>query len=593
MKKAIEIIIMTISHIKNILGRLVLIYLVPCVIICSVTLSYVSQNTQVRIIGDEFGYWTAAAWINHWDWTTVASYNGYFSWGYGVVLSLLARFITNMSRSYQLALVLNSVFLCLTYILIFKVSGYFCSQKQVLLRVILSLATIMYGGNLFYSQFTMAETPLLLLFWLSVFLLCKVCTKYSRLIAAVYCLTLVYMYYVHMRTLGILIVGLLFLFYHLLIHLRNRQEALLCSIVAILALLLGHYVKYNYKLYLQSNPEAPFFAVADYEGLSEHLVKPSEIVTAVPIGFVGKLYYLIVSSLGLGMIAISSIYDQIIKADKQKMDNKNYVILYVLCSILITIFITCIFQSNYDTRYDLLVYGRYYDFIISSFVLIGFAGLINNKKFHLKTSLLVLLLASLITNYFIPKSIGHGPIHFNSPGLQYVLELVNYNLFIAGCICAGLLVIIYFAFYLPIKTEKLVVVFAVLFAIYQITSYKWDYERKVLTPGSIESMNKEIELADYIKSHVENRNIYFYRPEDNTKSMEHLQFQLGNVALNCTSDVNRLRGLSADDYLVTPQNYNLNEEIGEILPFEYESICESKRNSLWQPIATDSAHKQE
>ena len=53
----------------------------------------VSELKMISIIGDEFGYWASGSFLAGFDWSDVASYNAYYSYGYGIWLYLILKIV--------------------------------------------------------------------------------------------------------------------------------------------------------------------------------------------------------------------------------------------------------------------------------------------------------------------------------------------------------------------------------------------------------------------------------------------------------------------------------------------------------------------
>ena len=69
-----------------------------------------SLNT-ICVIGDEFGYWASGAYFAGLDWGDVACFNPYYSYGYGLWLSLIIKFFDDSILAYKVAIILNCFFI--------------------------------------------------------------------------------------------------------------------------------------------------------------------------------------------------------------------------------------------------------------------------------------------------------------------------------------------------------------------------------------------------------------------------------------------------------------------------------------------------
>lgn len=90
--------------------------LTGCFIILLITIFNVSKLQNIYILADEFGYWTAASFFRGYDWSSIATMNPYYSFGYGILLSPLL-YLQNGTLSYQCAIILNGILLCFSFLL--------------------------------------------------------------------------------------------------------------------------------------------------------------------------------------------------------------------------------------------------------------------------------------------------------------------------------------------------------------------------------------------------------------------------------------------------------------------------------------------
>lgn len=96
-----------------------------CIIIMVITLFFVGEKNVPYVLGDEFGYWTSAAYFFGYDWSGIASINGYFSFGYGLLLTPLFL-LKDSVLMYRTAIVMNALFLVGSFVF-----GVYCRTKIV------------------------------------------------------------------------------------------------------------------------------------------------------------------------------------------------------------------------------------------------------------------------------------------------------------------------------------------------------------------------------------------------------------------------------------------------------------------------------
>ena len=74
----------------------------------------IDKTYQMYILGDEFGYWTNAAYMFGYNWSSVTSHNTYYSWGYSLLLVPLF-YISNWKIRYQVALAINITLMIIAF----------------------------------------------------------------------------------------------------------------------------------------------------------------------------------------------------------------------------------------------------------------------------------------------------------------------------------------------------------------------------------------------------------------------------------------------------------------------------------------------
>ena len=100
------------------------------VVILTLTIKYIEENLCISVIGDEFGYWSAAAFITDKPWHSLVSTNSYYGWGYGVILSPILYILSQEPVvMYQTAIVVNGIMLCFILMVSYKCVLRFSDKK--------------------------------------------------------------------------------------------------------------------------------------------------------------------------------------------------------------------------------------------------------------------------------------------------------------------------------------------------------------------------------------------------------------------------------------------------------------------------------
>ena len=68
------------------------------------------------VVPDEIGYWATGYFFNGTNWNRIMGTSSYYGWGYGIILSLILKVVSNPIWAYRSAIFLNGVFLVLIFI---------------------------------------------------------------------------------------------------------------------------------------------------------------------------------------------------------------------------------------------------------------------------------------------------------------------------------------------------------------------------------------------------------------------------------------------------------------------------------------------
>ena len=101
-------------------------------------------------VSDEIGYWTAAAWINNFDWSPVMSHSQYYGWGYGILLSFIFK-IPNPILRFRMAIVINAILLNLLFIFLVKICDLLFDNNDKKLNVIMAGMATCYSYNIIFA----------------------------------------------------------------------------------------------------------------------------------------------------------------------------------------------------------------------------------------------------------------------------------------------------------------------------------------------------------------------------------------------------------------------------------------------------------
>ncbi len=393
------------------------------------------------IYPDEFGYWAHAARLVGYDWSDVVSLGSYYSFGYSIILFPFFYLFQDSVMAYRAAVTLNFFMLLVDMICLYKIAVKCLenqqekSEKLKELIAIFSTVAIFSAGNLFYAWMTMTEIPLLTVYILICMLMLDYLkhSKFSTLICLV--LALVYIFFVHMRAVGVLIAGTCIILLHVIVNLKKKRQVLLILFAGTVIFIVGILVKNGIyrKIYADASR-----TLLDANNLFGQVGKLRHILTwqgflDLLSSLVGKLLYLGVASYGTfywGMYAlIKNIYKGIQNAFRTK-HIETYLLfdMFVVLSVISQIMITAIYMIH-PQRLDNLTYGRYNEFILPLVMIAGMKELSEDKQKWTGTGAIVLsqLLATLLVIYTAERK-GLITLHgYFMVGMSYLYDENNFE----------------------------------------------------------------------------------------------------------------------------------------------------------------------
>lgn len=313
---------------------------------------YLPKSYGIFFPQDEFGYWNNAARIVGIDWSDVALGQSSYAYGYSVLLiPLLVLLKSNPILLYKMAIVLNA-FLLIVYVFYFEklISRVFngLSKLQITqLTLICAFAPYVVG----YVHYTIAEMLIHVLF---VMILNAVYDMEEHDMEKKYIirggLLCGVLLFVHYRTIGVTFTFVIIVLSHYIRTTTSSRNRVIVSIVCICILFLTVCV----------------ISLTGYFSLSE-LIKV-ENIKELTIGVIGKIFYVIVATLGLGGIGIATMINNI-----KSTLNRFYILAFgFLC------FISAYFFLG-SMRIDHLVYGRYIEMFLPFLLCVGINTIIEKK----------------------------------------------------------------------------------------------------------------------------------------------------------------------------------------------------------------------
>lgn len=566
--------------------QLLLTYVVPFVLILCFCLYYLKSNTSLKVVPDEYGYWAAAAYMTGTDWAEITSFNSYYGFGYGVILAPILLCTNDGVTAYQIAMIVNALLVCGIYVIAVKVIEEIRPELKTSIKIFVALTAVLYTGTIYYTQFTLAEIPLIFVYWLIVLLVCKLLKKATILRLLLFSVLAIYIFSIHQRAIGISIICGMFFLYLFIKKCKNKKHFFIVAAVSV-ACIIGVFV---FKETYQNAffPQTGIYTnVNDFSGQQDKIAQLFSVqgIWKFIKGYFGKIYYACSSTFLLAPIALIAILRTIVRDWNEKRLSKKLIIqTFLFFSLGIMMAIDTVFMIEYNSRFDTLCYGRYFDFTVGPLIVMGILY-IYDSKLHWKEILGVILgyaglsiAVNMIMNYE-----GDISVFFLScPGIADIPRMMEYSRncllvvsFRSIIIFSSLLII-----YCIIRRKTKVFSINLLII---LLSVNWLAISKYVYDGCLSWAKQICEWEEALSETILEKEIqdslYYYVPEG-AFTADYLQFLLQEHSISCIEDVNEVKLLPEEACVLTVYNKT---EIGDILKDKgYNSTFESYNLTLWE-----------
>ena len=382
---------------------------------------------------DEFGYWAYASMLAGYDWSDIVSLGSYYSYGYSLILFPIFVLCKNPVVAYRVAIAVNFILLGVCFLVWKKLIGTLFEHTSEKKKVFYVAIAMFYPSWLVYGRTTLAEIVVVTLYATICLLLYDYLEHHrmSTLIGLV--LALVYIHFVHMRTIAVLIACLMTLaFYYVVKKKRIRQCMMLFGTLAIIFML-----GYGLKEWITGNVYATSDSVNtnDYAGQMGKLAYmfTGEGFWNLIVSVAGKTLYLGIASFGLAYFGIWHAVKKVfigIKEwkEKQEITTDKWFCLFILLATVGAIMVNAIFTIH-PSRVDALTYGRYHEYVIPVLIIFGLIEISENSKVCRK--LVIFLTIEAIMTWLVTWSLstyGQTNMHgYMMIGMSYLYQLGDFE----------------------------------------------------------------------------------------------------------------------------------------------------------------------
>lgn len=438
-------------------GRQGKIYLIYILLIIFAIFGYgIRKICCFTLFPDEFGYWASAARWAGYDWSDMAGLGSYYSFGYGMLLFPLMKLIPDGILLYRAAVGLNVFLVCVSVFLMQGIVRELFPQKDPVGRVFVSGIAALYPAWIVYMQTTMAEALLMFLFVLITRLLTGLMRKPGALRAAGLAFALVYLYCVHMRTLGVVIACAA------VIAIWGAGDRIVKKtvIVFFLTLLAAGALSFCMKRFVIAEvfgqAKESVLSTNDYGGL---WVKVREVFTLPGVihfamGIVGKVFYLGLAGFGLFYPAMGWCVGRL---RKREGEPQSGIALFLLLSVVFEILICTVYMIKKE-NVDSLIYGRYNDFLMPVLIAVGACALTGSRhpfRISALSSAASAVMAFALA-LLVEKEGREGIREYMVVGICYLLRRDSFEpyLYFASTLLLGAGMIFFAAFILRLSCRR-------------------------------------------------------------------------------------------------------------------------------------------
>lgn len=342
----------------------------------------------MSIYPDEFGYWANAAQMAGYDWREAASLGSYYSYGYSLLLFPILKFSRDSVTAYRIAVSMNALAQAGAPFLAWGIYRRLFPETDGERLVMAAGMTALYPVWSFYSQMTLVESMLCFLYLLGCYLLvCYLESGNTTLLLAAAVL-FIYMYMVHMRTIGIIAA-----FMGTLLVMAWRQQerrgkltgiVLLAGCGIVLTALGKKYVSGS----VYAMGDAGLLAANGYSGKIRLIMQVVTGERTVPflLGCAGKLYYLLMSSFGMLIPAVlfsvrhfKEMTTEIRR--KERLTWQPFFAVFFTLSFLGQFAIAALYMSG-GGRLDAVFYGRYNEYLVPLVIGLGALEFLQSGSFR-------------------------------------------------------------------------------------------------------------------------------------------------------------------------------------------------------------------
>lgn len=367
------------------------------------------------------------------DWSDIVSLGSYYSYGYSLILFPIFVLFKEAVMAYRIAVAVNFILLiCIFFLLKWLTSKLFVGRKESTVVFYVAIA-VFYPSWLFYARITLAEIVIVALYAVICALLYDYLERNRMSTLIMLVLTLVYIHFVHMRTIALLIACAVTLFLYFVLKRKKIKQGMVFGAVLISVFLIGFWLKdwITGNIYAMSDS----VNTNDYAGqigkLAYIFTKKGFVNLIVSVS--GKILYLGIASFGLAYWGIGYACKQVVHAIKDRKKGKEIEVdkwfcLFVLLATAGATMVNAIYTIS-PGRVDALVYGRYHEYVMPILMIMGARAIEESKQLYKGLSAIFALeiVMTLLVTWSL-HTYGQTNMHgFMMVGMSYTHQAENFE----------------------------------------------------------------------------------------------------------------------------------------------------------------------
>lgn len=383
------------------------------------------------IFPDEFAYWSYAARLAGYDWSDMTALGPYFSYGYSLILIPIFAFCKNAVVAYRVAVSINFLFLFLALTALAGTMKRVAPDKKMPMVLFSGLA-ILLPCNLFYTQMTLTEVFLVTLYIAAGSALYHYLENNRLSTLVILMLILIYLYTVHMRTVGVLLAAVIVMTVHILLRGNKRWHILAALGMALLLFAAADFLKQQAFQYVYGGINQELVAANDYSGQMDKIryIFSPEGCYDLLVSLAGKVLYLGLATWGLFYWGVYGLVQQVVGIVRNRKrhvsaEPQQLFAMFVLLTVAAQIVIATIYLLTLGEIGD-YTYGRYSEMVIPFVMVWGFVVLWKERTRVIWISTVGLaILQGLVTYLVVRQIIATGADNFQGYFLVGISYLYN------------------------------------------------------------------------------------------------------------------------------------------------------------------------